>query len=112
MWSIYPPRWIARPVKWLLDRLAGSHFDSGILGTTPGPFTLWWVPAPLPQDAVLHELEHQLQWSRRRPTWGPRWISAVIAQARYTAAYLWGMRRGYWRNPLEVAARRAAGQPD
>lgn len=72
--------------------------------TLPLPFVtviLYWMAAgetwPTP-TIRLHERQHAFQ-------------AEMYGWLGFWVRYLWGMRKGYRMNPLEVSARRAAGQP-
>jgi hypothetical protein len=107
------PRPIARPivavVSWLAVRF-GAPPTWKLGAITPSLFTLAFTE--LPPQVVVHEVVgHQGQVRARMPTWGPRWLAVVIGTLRYQGAWWWGtIRFGYWGNPLEVEARRVAGE--
>lgn len=96
-------RLVERNVHGLLARWFRRRHWTGL--TLPGPFRTviryWLLDDETAPDPVFrqHELRHAFQADR----WG--WLG-------FWARYLWGLRRGYRANPLEVEARKAAGQPE
>ena len=78
-----------RGLTWLLPRLHRTAITIGfvILSARPVTGTLEW-----------HERHHVRQFA----AWGPLFIPVYLVV---------GVIRGYRRHPMEVAARRAAGEP-
>jgi hypothetical protein len=76
----------ARGLTWAMSRLDRTAMTLGVVIVSA---------APLTDELMAHEQAHIRQYC----AWGPLFIPAYLA---LTIPY------GYWRNPFEVSARRAA----
>ncbi len=93
-----PLAWLCRTVAtWAASRGKPLPFTTGIIGFTPGPVTLVFTGVG-PDDFYAHEGWHQVQ--ARRMGLVRFWWTWLAQVARY----------GYVDAPLEVEARRMAGQ--
>jgi hypothetical protein len=81
---------VPRGVTWLLPRLHRTAVTVGSVIIAARPVT---------GSLEAHERHHVLQFR----TWGPFFVPAYL---------LLSIRYGYRRHPMEVAARRAAGEPE